>query len=145
MDKLSFTEFSSTDSLELRREKLNDLLSYTIGLESRLTQFSNLFAFMKTTYNSKPYFFDSVTQMSNCKFLQNNFVCVCLISEDDTTYLRYYRITNSESSTSDGDAIVDIISDSTLKAVKIPDLFGIEALIRRVNELEALVGGDYDG
>ena len=137
MDNLSFTEFSSTDSLELRREKLNDLLNYTLKLKSELTQFFELFAFIKSTYSSKPYFFNSVTSMASCKFLQNGFTCICLIDEDGSTYIRYYKITNSESGTPDGDNIVSIISDSTLKAVKIPDLFGIEELIRKVENLEA--------
>lgn len=142
MSKLSFTEFSDTDSLELRREKLNALLNYTLGLETTLSQFSDLFAFIKSTYNSKPYFFNSVNSMAGCKFLQNDFTCICLISEDDKTYLRYYKITNSESGTPDGGNIVEITSDSTLKAVKIPDLFGIEELIHRVEDLEALSGGE---
>ncbi|MBR2493861.1 MAG: hypothetical protein IKB64_10465 [Paludibacteraceae bacterium] len=88
MSKLSFTEFSDTDSLELRREKLNALLNYTLGLETTLLQFSDLFAFIKSMYNSKPYFFNSVNSMAGCKFLQNDFTCICLISEDDKTYLR---------------------------------------------------------
>ena len=144
MSKLSFTEFSEADSLELRREKLNTLLNYTLKLETTLTQFADLFAFMKSTYNSKPYFFNSIDSMANCKFLQNGFTCICLISEDNKTYLRYYKITNSELGTPDEDNIVSIAYDSTLKAVKIPDLFGIEDLIRRVEDLESVSGGESD-
>ena len=149
MNKLPFIEFSDTDSLEMRREKLNALLNYTLELETTLSQFSDLFSFMKSTYNSKPYFFNSINAMADCKFLQNEFTCVCLISKDDSTYLRYYKITNSELSAPDEDNIVSIVHDSTLKAVKIPDLFGIENLVirvedltNRVEDLEELSGGD---
>jgi hypothetical protein len=145
MSELSFTEFSASDSLSLRREKLNELLNYTKELEQTLSQFSDLFAFIKSTYNSKPYFFSSLDAMTKCKFLQANFTCICLIEVDGETYLRYYKITNSETGASDGSNIIDIISDSTLKAVKIPDLFGIEDLATRVEALESESGGDYSG
>ena len=145
MSKLSFTEFSDTDSLKLRREKLNEMLDYILELEISMQQFIDLLAFIKMTYNSKPYFFNSVDSMTNCKFLQNGFTCICLINESDKTYLRYYKISNSESGTPDGDNIITLISDSNLKAVKIPDLFGIEELVTRVEDLEALSGGEGNG
>ena len=142
MSDLSFTEFSDTDSLELRREKLNALLNYTRELQTTLSQFSDIYMFIKNTYNSKPYFFNSIDSMINCKFLQNGFTCVCLISNSSESYLRYYRITNSELNTPDGDNIISLSYDSALKAVKIPDLFGIEELVHRVENLEVLYGGE---
>ena len=142
MTELSFTEFKDTDSLELRREKLNVLLNYTLELKTTITQFQDIFAFIKSTYNSKPYFFNSVSSMADCKFLQNGFTCICLVSEYDKTYLRYYKITNSELGTPDEDNIVSITYDFTLKAVKIPDLFGIETTIHKVENLEKLLGGE---
>lgn len=145
MDNLSFTEFKDSDSLALRREKLNELLNYTVGLKELVSQFYDLFAFIKNTYNSKPYFFNSISSMVNCKFLQNNFTCICLIEEDDETYIRYYKITNSESGTPDEDTILSIPSNPDLKAVKIPDLFGVEELMRRIDDLEALSGGEVNG
>lgn len=137
MSRISFDSFMDTDSMELRRSKLNILLSCVTELETMITQFQDIFTFIKNTYNSKPYFFNSIDSMSDCKFLQNNFICICLIEESDKTYLRYYRVTNSESQESDGDNIVDIIHDSNLKAVKIPDLFGIEEIIHRIENLES--------
>ena len=142
MSELSFSEFKETDSLALRREKLNELLTHVAELKESVSQFYELFAFIKSTYNSKPYFFDSVASMVNCKFLQNNFTCACIINEDNGTYIQYYKITNSESGTPDGDLILNIPSDPDLKAVKIPDLFGIEELLRRVDDLESAFGGE---
>ena len=143
MSNLSFSEFNNTDSMNLRREKLNELLNYTVELKESLAQIYELFAFIKSTYNSKPYFFNSVGSMADCKFLQNNFTCICLINGDDGTYLQYYKITNSESGTPDGDTIIAIPSSPDLKAVKVPDLFGTEELLYRVENLEAKIGGDY--
>lgn len=142
MSNLSFNEFKESDSIALRREKLNELLRFTTELESQLSQFYELFAFIKSTYNSKPYFFDSVSSMVDCKFLQNNFTCICLIKDNDGSYIQYYKITNSETGTPDGETIFNIAHNPDLKAVKIPDLFGIEELIQRVNNLEALSGGE---